>query len=90
MSATANPQSVQPSRHLTIADVVDFRSTLHTQLAQGAPVVLDLSAVEQIDSAGLQLLVAAVRTGRVTIGAMNETVAQAVRQVGLQSALPTL
>ena len=89
MSATANPQSVQPLRHLTIADVVAVRATLHAQLAQGAPVVLDLSAVEQIDSAGLQLLVAAVRTGRVTIGAMNETVRDAARQVGLQLAPST-
>ncbi len=83
MSATADPRAIRPSGPLTIADVVEFHSTIRTHLDQEGPVALDLSAVEQVDTAGLQAIVAAAKTGRVTVGVMSESVRQAAELVGL-------
>ncbi len=43
---------------LGIAEVADFYATLLTTLAEGGPVNLDVSKIERIDAAALQMLYA--------------------------------
>ncbi len=88
MSDSANPSDLKPTGPFTIAEVAEVRSQLQSRLAQGGPVTLDLSSVERVDTAGLQLIVAAARTGRVAIEQTNEAVRKAAQDVGLQ--LPSL
>lgn len=84
MSTDQIASSLKPSGALTIAEVAEFRSMLVSRLVQDGPVIVDLSAVDAIDTAGLQVLAAAKRTGRLTIEQANESVRKTAQAVGLQ------
>lgn len=60
--ANVNPESPQPGRiaitgELTIYTALDLKATLLAGLAANEELELDLSGVEEVDAAGLQLLV---------------------------------
>jgi anti-anti-sigma regulatory factor len=77
---------------LDIGGVESLRATLLAALDLGAPVTLDATATEQIDSAGLQLLCAFARSAAaqglpVTWSATTDRFQQHARLLGLVAAL---
>ncbi len=58
------PAPLQLDSRLTIAQAADLHRSLAARLADGGPVALDGSRVEEIDTAVLQLLVSLWRTAR--------------------------
>ena len=58
------PAPLQLDSRLTIAQAADLHRSLAGRLADGGPVVLDGSRVEEIDTAMLQLLASLWRTAR--------------------------
>ena len=58
------PAPLQLDSRLTIAQAADLHRSLAARLADGEPLVLDGSRVEEIDTAVLQLLASLWRTAR--------------------------
>jgi anti-anti-sigma regulatory factor len=58
------PAPLQLDSRLTIAQAADLHRSFAARLADGGPVVLDGSRVEEIDTAVLQLLASLWRTAR--------------------------
>lgn len=79
------------SGRLTIAEVAGLHETLKAAVAASNELEIDLSAVEKIDTAGLQLLVAAQQTVTGNGGNIkwtsNNTVAESARTLGVQDML---
>lgn len=82
---------------LTISTVAEIKATLSAALGQKENVVLDLRNVEELDTAGLQLLLAAKRLGDKRVRFINhsEAVFQILElantgpQLGLSAADPS-
>ncbi len=73
MSSTQSPASVlSPSGDLTIFEATDFRNSLVTLLSQEGPVTVDLSGVKHMDCSCLQVVLAARRSGRLTVTGLTE------------------
>lgn len=84
----AHDLRVRPEPELTAAQASALRAALDELLAEPAPLVLDLRAMERIDACGLQLLLAFVAARRTlglacSIDAENAVVRDAVRVSGL-------
>jgi len=71
-----------PTNDLTIFEATEFRNSLVTLLSQEGPVSLDLSHVQQMDSSCMQILLAAHRTGRLTVVGLSEQIRQKAMLVG--------
>ena len=71
-----------PAADLTIFEAVDFRNRLVTLLSQEGPVAVDLSTVHQIDSSCIQILLAARRSGRLTVTGVSEQLRLKATQLG--------
>ena len=89
MDPTFTPLALGPD--LTIASAAALRTRLLAALATATPLHLDLSAVEEIDSAGVQLLLAARRSlqasGRTwRVSAAPAVVVQTLAVLGLSVA----
>ncbi len=79
------PQVLALSGDVTIFEVASFLDalvTLVTLRTNGDPVELDLSGVERMDTAGIQLVLAACRSGRITVRGMTPCVREAVMRLG--------
>jgi len=63
-ASVPQPAPLQLDSRLTIAQAADLHRLLAARLADGGPVVLDGSRVEEIDTAILQLLASLWRTAR--------------------------
>jgi anti-anti-sigma regulatory factor len=61
---TSSNSKVQLDAHLELAVLPELVQRLQEPLAQGKPLVLDGSAVQSVDGASLQLLLAATRAAR--------------------------
>ncbi|HEX5458660.1 MAG TPA: STAS domain-containing protein [Steroidobacteraceae bacterium] len=70
----------------TVAEADELKSTLASRVAESGPVTLDVSALQRIDAAGLQLLAAFVRDRR----AAGRTVAWYGRASTLETAAQLL
>src|SRR5262245_20959061 len=62
MSRKNNPTVVRLEGELTIYRATELRTEIQTALANATAVEIDLSGVTEIDSAGIQLLIAAQKT----------------------------
>jgi anti-anti-sigma regulatory factor len=67
---------------VTIFEAADFRDMLVTLLSSGDPVELDLSRVERMDTSGVQLLLAARRSGRLAVTGITPGVREAMVSIG--------
>jgi anti-anti-sigma regulatory factor len=94
---TASPRdsqlhSYELSASCTVRDCVALKSALLDLLMDPQPVTINVSAVERIDTAALQLLCAFVRDrhaagGQVLWTACTESFSEAIRLLGLQKVL---
>jgi anti-anti-sigma regulatory factor len=71
-----------PTNDLTIFEAADFRNSLVTLLSQDGPVTVNLSYVHQIDSSCIQILLAAHRSGRLTVAGISEQFRLKATQLG--------
>lgn len=65
--------SLAPSGELTIFEVAGFHQELVRPLGAQGSATIDLSRVERLDASALQLLIAAHRSGRVTVTGLRES-----------------
>jgi|CXWL01.1.fsa_nt_gi anti-anti-sigma regulatory factor len=71
-----------PTTDLTIFEAVDFRNSLVTLLSQEGRVTVDLTLVHQIDSSCIQILLAAGRSGHLTVVGVSEQFRLKAAQLG--------
>ena len=83
MSSTQNSASVlSPSGELTIFEASAFHGDLVKLLGVEGPRTLDLSGVPRMDAAGIQLVLAARRSGRVTVTRLTPDACRAITMMG--------
>lgn len=76
------PSTYAPTTDLTIFEAADFRFGLITLLLQDGPVTVDLSKVHQVDCSCMQILLAAHRSGRLTVTGTPEQLRVKALQLG--------
>ncbi len=88
-SAVAADSTLKPLGDLTIFEASQFHEDLNALHQQTGPVELDLSEVDRIDSSGVQLIVAATRSGRLTLKGYSSQIRDRFDQIGLGQFLPS-
>lgn len=71
---------------LTIAVAAEIKANVVTWLADGKSATLNLSGVTRVDCAGLQVIIAAERTGQVVLTALSSAIRLAMETIGYRSA----
>ena len=78
----ASSKQCQPTGDLTIFEVASFKDSLVELLSCGGTGTLDLSHVGQVDSSALQLIVAALRTERLSVTGASAEIVQKMERIG--------
>ncbi|GJL57191.1 MAG: hypothetical protein NPIRA03_00480 [Nitrospirales bacterium] len=86
-----NPEDavLRPLGDLTIFEAAQFHADLMSLHQQEGPLRIDLGAVNYMDSSCVQLLVAATRSGRVTLQGYSSRIRDKFEQIGFAQFLPT-
>ena len=71
---------------LTIAVAAENKASVAAWVSDGKSATLDLSGVSRVDCAGLQLIIAAERTGRVALTALSLPMRHAMETIGFMPA----
>jgi anti-anti-sigma factor len=90
----AAPTRVRIQGEMTVYRALELKQALLVALADAHTLEIDLSAVGEIDSAGVQLLLLAHRQAEASgkamrLAAMSETVAETLEILGLGSHFPS-
>ncbi|MCA9500284.1 MAG: STAS domain-containing protein [Nitrospira sp.] len=80
---------LRPLGDLTIFEAAQFHADLLALHQQEGPLGIDLSEVNGIDSSCVQLMVAATRSGRVTVQGYSNRIRDKFEQIGFAQFLPT-
>ncbi|MEX0830051.1 MAG: STAS domain-containing protein [Nitrospirales bacterium] len=84
------PDSIlKPVGDLTIFEAGQFHQDLCSLHQQAGPLALDLSEVERMDSSCVQLIVAATRSGRLTLKGYSSHTRDRFEHIGFSQFLPT-
>ncbi len=81
---------LKPIGDLTIFEASQFHEDLRALHQQEGPVELDLSEIDQMDSSCVQLIVAATRSGRLTLKGYSQQIQDRFEQIGFAQFLPSL
>lgn len=73
---------------LTIFEAAEFHADLLVLQTQEGPLELDLTEVDRMDSSCVQLIVAATRTGRLTLTGFSSHIRDRFEQIGFAKFLP--
>ena len=73
-----------PEGDLTIFEATEFRENLVALHQQEDPIELDLSDVERMDSSGVQLIIAGIKSGRMTIAGLTESMRDKFKKIGCE------
>ena len=89
-AAADSSQILDLGASLTVVEVTEWHSRFATAFEHGSRIEIKAEAIEQIDGAGVQLLVAVIKEAlarhiEISWGAVSETLEQAVSQLGLES-----
>ena len=79
---------LRPQGDLTIFEAAQFHADLMSLNQQKGPLVIDLSGVDRMDSSCVQLMVAATRSGRVTVRGYSNRIRDKFEQIGFAQFLP--
>ena len=79
-----------PEGDLTIFEAAEFRERLIALHQQEDPIEIDLSDVERMDSSGVQLLIAGVKLGRMTIAGLTESIEDKFKKIGCEQFVKTV
>ncbi|NWF72661.1 MAG: STAS domain-containing protein [Nitrospirae bacterium] len=77
----------KPSGELTIFEAAEFKESLVTLLASDGLVCLDLSQVTRVDTAGIQLMWAARKLGRLLVTGISEELQAKMTRLGFSEPL---
>ena len=80
---------LRPLGDLTIFEAAQFHADLLALHQQEGPLGIDLGEVNGIDSSCVQLMVAATRSGRVTVQGYSNRIRDKFEQIGFAQFLPT-
>ena len=86
----APDSTLKPLGDLTIFEAAQFHEDLSTLHKLEGALELDLSEVDQMDSSCVQLIVAATRSGRLTLKGYSQHIRDRFEQVGFEQFLPTI
>lgn len=81
---------LKPIGDLTIFEASQFHEDLQSLHQQEGPLELDLSEIDRMDSSCVQLIVAATRSGRLTIKAFSQQICDRFEQIGFTQFLPPI
>ncbi len=73
---------LHPKGELTIFEAAEFREALLALDKHEDPIELDLSDVERVDSSGIQLVMAALQSNRISLKGMTPSVAEKFGSIG--------
>lgn len=76
------PAIMRPEGNLTVAEARRFKSEMLEWTAGNRRITVDLRQVERLDSAALQILIAAVQTGRCTVAELPDGIRTKLAQAG--------
>lgn len=82
----SSPQMYVPIGDLTIATVTEFKAALVDMMSDGKSGTLDLAGVRRVDTAALQVMIAAERTGRIALTSPSQPVMKAMEAIGFTPA----
>ncbi|PJA79554.1 MAG: hypothetical protein CO149_01890 [Nitrospirae bacterium CG_4_9_14_3_um_filter_51_5] len=80
---------LRPLGDLTIFEAAQFHADLLALHQQEGPLHIDLREVTCMDSSCVQLMVAATRSGRVTVQGYSSRIRDKFEQIGFAQFLPT-
>ena len=83
--ASTEPTVCAPSGEVTIFEASAFRDSLVTLLGNDGPVELDLSSIQLMDGAGMQLVLAAKRYERCSITKVEGKLQEMMELMGYAS-----
>jgi anti-anti-sigma regulatory factor len=88
-NALAKDSILKPIGDLTIFEASQFHEDLNVLHGQVGSLELNLSEVGRMDSSCMQLIVAATRTGRLTLTGYSHQIRDRFEQIGFAKFLPT-
>lgn len=77
----------RPSGELTIFEAAEFKESLITLFANEGLACLDLSQVTRVDTAGIQLMWAARKLGRLLVTGISDELQSMVTRLGFSEPL---
>lgn len=80
---------LRPQGDLTIFEAAQFHADLVSLHQQTGLLAIDLGGVDRMDSSCVQLMVAATRSGRVTVQGYSNRIRDKFEQIGFAQFLPT-
>ena len=83
------PEILRPIGDLTIFEAAQFHADLLALHRQEGRLLIDLSEVSSLDSSCVQLMVAATRSGRVSVQGYSSRIRDKFEQIGFGQFLPT-
>jgi anti-anti-sigma factor len=89
VSTNQEEGTLRPTGDLTIFEAARFHADLVTLQRQEGPLQLDLTEVDRVDSSCVQLIVAATRSGRLTLWGYSQGIRDKFEQIGFAQFLPT-
>ncbi len=87
-SAVSTDSILKPIGDLTIFEAGQFHEDLNALQKQEGPLELDLSEIDRMDSSCVQLIVAATRSGRLTLKGYSSQIRDGFEQIGFSGFLP--
>ena len=88
-STIAADSILKPIGDLTIFEAGQFHEDLNALQRQEGPLELDLSEIDRMDSSCVQLIVAATRSGRLTLKGYSAQIRDNFEQIGFSKFLST-
>lgn len=82
-----NARYLAPTGELTIFEAVEFKESLMKLFANDGLVSLDLSCVARVDTAAIQLMLAARKQGRMFVTGISDDLQTKLNQLGFTDSL---
>lgn len=86
-TADQTSRHLAPSGDLTIFEAAEFKESLVKLFANEGLVSLDLSGVARVDTAGIQLILAARKQGRMLVLGISDDLQDKLTQLGFTAPL---
>lgn len=82
-----NPRHLAPKGDITIFEAAEFKESLVKLFANDGLVSLDLSSVARVDTAAIQLMLAARKQGRMFVTGLSDDLLAKLYQLGFNDSL---
>lgn len=82
-----HPRHLAPKGDITIFEAGEFKESLTKLFGNDGLVSLDLSGVARVDTAGIQLLLAAKKQNRMFVAGISEDLQSRLQQLGFTGSL---